>query len=259
MIVHFIGAGPGAPDLLTLRGAKLINESKMVMYAGSLVSEEILEHCQEGAEIINTAKLNLEEQEACYVKAKENDWDVARIHSGDPSVYGATAEQMQRLRNLEIPYKVVPGVSSFSAAAACLDAELTKPEVSQTIILTRTSGRASSVPEKEALDKLASHQASLCIFLSAPHLPQVVEDLKKHYAGDTPIALVHKATWPEEKIHRSTLDNIIGEVDLKDWRLSTLIMVGDVLRDDVPLESQLYSAKYSHRFRKAEKEKESAE
>lgn len=253
MKVFFIGAGPGAPDLITLRGIHILNEAPLVMYAGSLVSTEILKHCKSGAEIIDTSALNLEEQEACYLRAKENDWNVARVHSGDPAIYGAIAEQIRRLHQWEIAFEIIPGVSSFAASAAALNAELTKPKMSQTIILTRTSGRASPVPEKEALPLLATHQATLCIFLSGPHLPQIVKELLEHYSEGTPIVLVYKATWPQERIHRSTLGKIMGEIKVKDWALSTMILVGNVLSEALLEESKLYSAQYAHRFRRAKK------
>ena len=254
MKVYFIGAGPGAPDLITLRGAQILGRAQLVLYAGSLVSREMLMHCKPGAEIIDTAKLNLDEQEAQYVRARENGWDVARLHSGDPAIYGATAEQMRRLEKLEIAYEVVPGVSSFTSAAAVLGAELTKPEVSQTIILTRTSGRASPMPEGESLKSLAAHRATLCIFLSGANLPEVIADLLTSYAPETPVALVQKATWPQQKIHRSTLGSLIEGIKTGDWQLSTMLLVGNVLGNEPALESQLYSAGYSHRFRKAAKE-----
>ena len=161
MKVYFIGAGPGAADLITLRGSRALGSVRMVMFAGSLVSREMLQHCRAGAEIIDTSELDLDQQEECYLRARQNEWDVARLHSGDPAIYGATAEQMRRLDGIGIPYEVIPGVSSFTASAAILNAELTKPQISQTIILTRTSGRASPVPELESIDKLASHRATL--------------------------------------------------------------------------------------------------
>jgi precorrin-4/cobalt-precorrin-4 C11-methyltransferase len=251
MKVYFVGAGPGAADLITLRGAQVLARVPMVLYAGSLVSCEMLTHCRADAEIIDTAKLNLAEQEANYIRAREQAWDVVRLHSGDPSIYGATAEQMWRLDALEIEYEVIPGVSSFVAAAAVLNAELTKPEVAQTIILTRTSGRASRVPEKESLKSLATHRATLCIFLSGDNLPQVVADLLASYSPETPFALVQKATWPQEKIHRSTLGKMLDEINAHDWQLSTMLLVGEVLDEKLVAESRLYSAEYSHRFRKA--------
>ncbi len=253
MKVYFVGAGPGAPDLITVRGAQLLARAPMVLYAGSLVSRETLKHCRADAEIIDTAKLNLDEQEANYIRACEKSWDVVRLHSGDPAIYGATAEQMRRLDALEIAYEVVPGVSSFSAAAAVLNAELTKPEVAQTIILTRTSGRASRMPEKESLKSLAAHHATLCIFLSGANLPQVVADLlaSSCYSPETPFALVQKATWPQERIHRGTLGKMLEEIDAHEWQLSTMLIVGDALDEKFASESRLYSAEYSHRFRKA--------
>jgi precorrin-4/cobalt-precorrin-4 C11-methyltransferase len=251
MKVHFIGAGPGAADLITLRGARVLGAAKMVMFAGSLVSREMLDHCRADAEIVDTSALDLDEQEKCYVRARNLDWDVARLHSGDPAIYGATAEQMRRLDALEIVYEIVPGVSSFSASAAILHAELTKPEISQTIILTRTSGRASPVPPSVALEKLAVHRATLCIFLSGPHLPEIVASLRKHYPRETPIALVQKATWPQEKIWRGTLANALAELNAREWTLSTMMLVGEVLNNSAAAESRLYSAEYSHRFRSA--------
>jgi precorrin-4/cobalt-precorrin-4 C11-methyltransferase len=249
MKVYFVGAGPGAADLITVRGAQILARVPMVLYAGSLVSREMLTHCRADVEIIDTAKLNLDEQERHYIRARERAWDVVRLHSGDPSIYGATAEQMRRLDALEIEYEVIPGVSSFVAAAAALKAELTKPEVAQTIILTRSSGRASRVPE--SLKSLASHRATLCVFLSGASLPQVVADLLTSYSPETPIALVQKATWPQEKIHRGTLGKMLDEISACDWQLSTMLLVGEVLDERLVMESRLYSAEYSHRFRKA--------
>ncbi|AFZ67790.1 precorrin-4 C(11)-methyltransferase [Deinococcus peraridilitoris] len=251
MKVYFVGAGPGAPDLITLRGARLLAGARIVMYAGSLVPEAVLEHCRADAELIDTAALDLEEQQAVYARAREAGVDVVRLHSGDPAIYGATAEQMRRLERNGIPYEVVPGVSSFTAAAAALGEELTKPEVSQTIILTRVSGRASPVPEKEALAGLAAHRATLCIFLSGPQLPTIVEDLLAHYGPDTPIALVQRASWPEQRVHRSTLARILDEIRVSEWQLTTMCLIGEALDHQDGVESRLYSAAYAHRFRKA--------
>ncbi len=253
MKVYFIGAGPGATDLITIRGANILKKTQMVMYAGSLVSKEMLVHCHPKAEIIDTALLNLDEQEACYVRAEESNWNVARLHSGDPAIYGATAEQMRRLDRLKISYEIIPGVSSFLASAAVIRTELTKPEVSQTIILTRVSGRASAVPKSESLKSLAKHRATLCIFLSGTQLASVVGDLLKSYPPETPVALVQKVTWPQERIHRSTLGAVRAEVKERDWQLSTMMLVGEVLDDHHMTESKLYSGGYSHRFRKGKK------
>ena len=192
MKVSFIGAGPGAPDLITLRGARRLGECPLVLYAGSLVPEAVLEHAHPDAECVNTAPLNLDEQVALYRRAQAQDLDVARVHSGDPAIYGATAEQMRALRSLGIEYEVVPGVSSFTASAAVLGAELTRPGVTQTVILTRASGRASPVPDAENLRGLAAHRASLCVFLGGRQLPQIVTELLEAYAPHTPAALVQR-------------------------------------------------------------------
>ena len=251
MKVYFIGAGPGAADLITIRGADILSRAQLVMYAGSLVSEAILSHCRANPLIVNTAKLNLDEQVEHYLQAKEKNWDVARLHSGDPSIYGATAEQMRRLRELEIRYEIVPGVPSFASAAAVLDAELTKPNISQTIILTRASGRASPVPAKENLRSLAAHQATLCIFLSGANLSEVIDELLFHYSKDTPVALVQRASWPEERVHRGRLGELLNEIEPRSWALTTMLLVGQVLDENIVTESRLYSADYSHRFRRA--------
>jgi precorrin-4/cobalt-precorrin-4 C11-methyltransferase len=258
MKVFFIGAGPGAQDLITVRGAEILKRAPLVMYAGSLVPPEVLRYCRADAQIVDTAKLDLEQQEACYRRAQDLGWDVARVHSGDPAIYGATAEQMRRLDKLAIPYEVVPGVSSFTAAAASLSSELTKPGVSQTVILTRVSGRASPVPEKEALAKLAESGATLCIFLSGPHLRRIVTELRPHYPADTPVALVHRASWPDERSHRSTLGRLLTEVKAKEWRLTTLLLVGRVLSQEVSAESRLYAKDYPHIFRKVRKQRRTA-
>ena len=255
MKVYFIGAGPGAADLITLRGATLLGRVGMVLYAGSLVSKDMLVHCSEHAEIIDTAQLDLEQQQACYQRAQEQDIDVARLHSGDPAIYGATAEQMRRLDALAIDYEIVPGVSSFTAAAASIKAELTKPEVSQTVILTRVSGRASAVPDSEAIALLAAHRATMCIFLSGPHLKKIVADLRLHYPDDTPVALVYRATWPEERTHQSTLGRLLSEIKSSDWNLTTMLLVGEALSDHVPTESRLYAKDYTHIFRVVKKQK----
>jgi precorrin-4/cobalt-precorrin-4 C11-methyltransferase len=230
MKVYFIGAGPGAADLITLRGAAILGRVNMVLYAGSLVSRDMLAHCHADAEIIDTAHLDLEQQEACYRRAQAQGIDVARLHSGDPAIYGATAEQMRRLDALGIAYEIVPGVSSFTAAAASIKAELTKPEVSQSIILTRVSGRASAVPESESIALLAVHGATMCIFLSGPHL---------------------------KKIHQSTLGQLLAEIKTSDWNLTTMLLVGEALSNRLPAESRLYAKDYAHIFRVVKKPKTS--
>ncbi len=255
MKVYFIGAGPGAADLITLRGANILGRVNMVLYAGSLVPTAMLQHCKADAELIDTAELDLEQQEACYRRALEGDYDVARLHSGDPAIYGATAEQMRRLEALGIDYDIVPGVSSFSAAAASIKAELTKPEISQSIILTRVSGRASAVPELESIARLAEHQATMCIFLSGPHLKKIVADLRLHYPDDTPVALVYRATWPDERSYQGTLGTVLEETKKSEWNLTTMMLVGKALGADAQTESSLYSKDFTHIFRVVKKDK----
>lgn len=249
MKVYFIGAGPGATDLITVRGAKILAGVKVVLYAGSLVPAAVMEYCSNDAEIVDTSSLNLDQQCNYYLNAREQNLDVARVHSGDPSIYGALAEQMRRLEAAAIEYEVVPGISSFTAAAASLSVELTKPEVSQSIILTRVSGRASAVPELESIAKLAEHRATMCIFLSGPHLKKIVEDLLLFYPPDTPVALVYRASWPDERKHFSCLASILSEVNVNDWKLTTMMLVGEVLSSEHSAESRLYSAEYNHLFR----------
>ena len=254
MKVSFIGAGPGASDLITLRGANILGRVRMVLYAGSLVPLGMLQHCHD-AELIDTAKLNLDEQEACYRRAQVAGCDVARLHSGDPAIYGATAEQMRRLDALGIEYEIVPGVSSFTAAAAAIQAELTKPAVSQTIILTRVSGRASAVPETESIARLAEHRATMCIFLSGPHLKKIVTDLRLHYPDDTPVALVYRVTWPDQRTYQGTLGSVLKETKRKDWNLTTMLLVGAALGREAQTESSLYSKDFTHIFRVVKKKK----
>lgn len=258
MKVYFIGAGPGAADLITLRGARLLGEVDMVLYAGSLVPVAMLEHCKPGAELIDTAELNLEQQQDCYLRAQAAGTDVVRLHSGDPAIYGATAEQMRRLDALGIAYDIVPGVSSFTAAAAAIQTELTKPEVSQSIILTRVSGRASAVPESESIARLAEHRATMCIFLSGPHLKKIVTDLLLHYPPETPVALVYRATWPEQKSYQGTLATILKDTKRGAWNLTTMMLVGAALGKEQAAESSLYSKDFTHLFRVVKKPKKVA-
>ena len=255
MKVYFVGAGPGAADLITLRGARLLGSVRMVLYAGSLVPTDVLQHCAPGTELIDTAQLDLEQQQACYQRAREQDIDVVRLHSGDPAIYGATAEQMRRLDALGIAYEVVPGVSSFTAAAATVAAELTKPEVSQTVILTRVSGRASAVPELESIARLAEHQATMCIFLSGPHLKKIVTDLRLHYPATTPVTLVYRATWPDQRIYQGSLGTVLEETKRGSWNLTTMMLVGAALDKGKQVESSLYSKEFTHLFRVVKKSK----
>jgi precorrin-4/cobalt-precorrin-4 C11-methyltransferase len=251
MKVTFIGAGPGAADLITLRGARALAEAKLVLYAGSLVSTDMLAHCRRDTEIHDTASMNLEQQVAQYRRAQVHGWDVARLHSGDPAIYGAISEQMRALDELNIPYEVVPGVSSFTASAAVLKASLTRPEVSQTIIITRSEGRASAVPKGESLASLAQHGASMAIFLSGAGLPKAIEELLTELPPETPAAVVCKASWPQQKHHSATLGTLLDDIAPEDWKLSTMLLVGEALINTPGVTSCLYSPEYSHRFRKA--------
>lgn len=249
--VHFIGAGPGSPDLITLRGARLLSEADLVMYAGSLVPEAMLSHCKPECQRVDTAGLDLVGQREWYAKAKQEGWQVARLHTGDPAIYGAIAEQMDILNELGLTYAVVPGVSSFTACAAALKAELTRPEVSQTVIVTRGEGR-TPVPEREKLRSLAAHRASMCIFLSGQLLEDVVAELLTEYPPETPAALVHRVSQPPEKHHRAPLGQLLDGLDLREWRLTTMILVGDALGDDKTIPSRLYAPEFGHLFRRGQ-------
>ena len=248
MTVHFIGAGPGAADLITLRGRDIIASCPVCLYAGSLVPREILGHCPEGARIVNTAPMDLDAIVDEIRRAHEAGQDVARLHSGDLSVWSAMGEQMRRLRALDIPVSVTPGVPSFAAAAASLGAELTLPGLAQSVVLTRTPGRASSMPQGETLVNFAATGATLAIHLSIQNLVQVVADLTPAYGGDCPVAVVYRASWPDERILRSTLARIEGEMDDQIAR-TAIILVGPALGGEGFAESCLYSADYDRRYR----------
>lgn len=248
MTVHFIGAGPGAADLLTLRGRDIIAACPVCLYAGSLVPEEILSHCPVGAKIINTAAMDLDAIIAELHAAHSAGHDVARLQSGDLSVWSAMGEQMRRLRELAIPVSVTPGVPSFAAAAAALGSELTLPGLAQSVVLTRTSGRASTMPEGETLSNFAETGATLAIHLSIQNLAGVVQELTPAYGGDCPVAVVYRASWPDEQIIRATLDTI--ETALGDGISRTaIILVGPALSGDGFDESCLYSTHYDRRYR----------
>ena len=249
MTVHFIGAGPGAPDLLTLRGRDLIAACPVCLYAGSLIPPAILAHCPEGARIVDTAPLSLEEIEAEYLRAYRNGEDVARLHSGDLSVWSALGEQIRLLERHAIPYTVTPGVPAFAAAAAALGRELTLPEVGQSLVLTRTSGRASAMPEKEKLSAFAATGATLALHLSIHVVDRIVEELIPHYGADCPVAVIYRASWPDERIVRGTLATILGELQNAPMERTALILVGRVLGAEDFRASALYSAEYQRRFR----------
>ncbi|WP_104491428.1 precorrin-4 C(11)-methyltransferase [Paracoccus denitrificans] len=247
MTVHFIGAGPGAADLITLRGRDLIASCPVCLYAGSLVPQALLGHCPPGARIVNTAPMDLDQIIAEIATAHQAGHDVARLHSGDLSVWSAMGEQLRRLRELGIPYDVTPGVPSFAAAAAALGAELTLPGVAQSVVLTRTSGRASAMPEGETLANFAATGATLAIHLSVHVLDRVQAELVPHYGADCPVAVVFRASWPDQRIHRATLgtlDPAIGEGER-----TALILVGPALAAEGFDESRLYAGDYDRRFR----------
>lgn len=249
MTVHFIGAGPGAADLLTLRGRDIIAACPVCLYAGSLVPEEILDHCPEGAKIVNTASMSLdeiiEEIRAAHAESK----DVARLHSGDLSVWSAMGEQIRRLKAEGIPVSVTPGVPSFSAAAAALGAELTLPGLAQSVVLTRTPGRASSMPDGETLTNFAATGATLAIHLSIQNLDTVVADLSPAYGEECPVAVVYRASWPDEQIIRSTLSKIRADLEGSEISRTALILVGPALAGEGFDESCLYSHGYDRRYR----------
>lgn len=247
MTVHYIGAGPGAADLITLRGRDLIAASPVCLYAGSLVPEALLSHCPPGARIVNTAPLSLDEIMAEISAAHAMGHDIARLHSGDLSVWSAMGEQLRRLRQLGIPYDVTPGVPSFAAAAAVLEAELTLPGIAQSVVLTRTSGRASAMPEGETLENFARTGATLAIHLSVHVLADVVARLSPQYGADCPVAVVFRATWPDQRIVRATLGTI--ETAIGDGERSALILVGRALGAAGFEESRLYAGDYDRRYR----------
>lgn len=248
MIVHFIGAGPGAPDLITLRGRDLIAASPVCLYAGSLVPEALLSHCPPGAQIVNTASLSLDDIIAAIATAHAAGHDVARLHSGDLSVWSAMGEQLRRLRALNIPYDVTPGVPSFAAAAAALAAELTLPGVAQSVVLTRTSGRATAMPAGEDLVNFARTGATLAIHLSVHVLDKVITDLTPYYGPDCPVAVVWRASWPDQRIVRATLATLQTAIGAEMER-TALILVGHALGSDDFDESRLYAGDYDRRFR----------
>ncbi len=249
MSVHFIGAGPGAADLITVRGLNLIRRAGVVLFAGSLVPEAIVAEAAPEARVVDTAPLHLDEIIAEMENAHAKGLDVARVHSGDPSLYGAVAEQMRRLDALGIDYDVTPGVSAYAAAAAAMKSELTLPGVSQTIILTRTAVRSSDMPPGEELEALGRSGATLAIHLSVNNLAKVVRDLRPHYGGDCPAAVVYRASWPDERIIRGTLDDIRDKVKAADITRTALIMVGRVLGEDGFDDSRLYAADHHHVLR----------
>src|SRR5579862_4468939 len=249
MTVHFIGAGPGAPDLITVRGLALIERSPVCLFAGSLVPEAVVARAPAGARVVDTSALTLDEIVAEMREAHGSGLDVARIHSGDLSLYGAIAEQMRRLDELGIPYDLTPGVPAFAAAAAALGLELTLPGVVQTVILTRTAVRASPMPAGEELGQLAQSRATLAIHLSIANLAKVVRELAPIYGADCPVSVVHRASWPDQRILRGTLADIRAQVKSASMTRTAIILVGRALSAAGFAESRLYAPDHSHVFR----------
>jgi precorrin-4/cobalt-precorrin-4 C11-methyltransferase len=251
-MISFVGAGPGNVDLITIKGRRLLEEADVVIYAGSLVSKEHLEFCKEEAEFHNSASMTLEEVVEVIERSEKDNLKVVRLHTGDPTIYGAIREQMDLLDAKGISYEVVPGVSSFTAACASIKKEFTLPDVSQTIILTRIEGR-TPVPEEEDLESLAKHKASMAIFLSVQEIDRVVEKLVKGYGNDNvPVAIVYKATWEDEKIIFGTLKDIEEKVKKENINKMAQILVGNFIEGEYE-RSKLYDPSFTHKFRSASK------
>jgi precorrin-4/cobalt-precorrin-4 C11-methyltransferase len=253
MMVYFVGAGPGAPDLITVRGMELLKKSDVIIYAGSLVNPELLRYAKESCEIYNSASMTLEQVIGVMTVAHEQGKLVVRLHTGDPSIYGAIREQMDILDKLKIEYEVVPGVSSFCGAAAALRAEYTLPGVSQTVIISRIAGR-TAVPPKEEIAKLASHGATMVLFLSTGLLTELSGELiRGGYTPDAPAAIIYKATWPDEKVIRTTIKNLAPAAHENGIENTALILVGGFLSENYD-RSKLYDPTFTHGYRKSEKE-----
>ena len=258
MTVHFIGAGPGAPDLITLRGLKLIQFCPVCLYAGSLVPEEIVKAAPEGAKVMDTAPMHLDEIIAEIKAAHDKGQDVARVHSGDPSLYGAIGEQMRRLDALGIPYDVTPGVPAFAAAAAALKTEFTLPEVAQTVILTRTAMQSSKMPDGEELEKLGASKATLAIHLSVRNIPYIQRALIPHYGEDCPVVVGFRVSWPDQQFIHGTLADIAKKVRAEKLTRTALILVGHVLGHTTFRDSALYDAEHEHVLRNRKTAKKTA-
>ena len=251
MTVHFIGAGPGAADLITVRGRDLIARCPVCLYAGSLVPKELLVYCPPGARIVDTAPMSLDEIEVEFVAAHRNNLDVARLHSGDLSIYSALAEQIRRLDRLGIAYTVTPGVPAFAAAAAVLGRELTVPEVAQSVVLTRMRGRASAMPERETLTAFAATGATLVIHLAIQSLGEIVAELSPAYGEDCPVAVISRASWPEQRVFRAELGTIraVLAAEHDEVDRTAVVLVGRALAAQDFRDSALYDPDYRRRFR----------
>ena len=249
MTVHFIGAGPGAADLVTVRGRDLIARCPVCLYAGSLVPRDLVAYCPAGARVVDTAPMTLDEIEAEFVAAHAAGLDVARLHSGDLSVYSALAEQLRRLDRCGIPWDLVPGVPAFAAAAAALGCELTVPEVAQSVVLTRMPGRASAMPGAERLDRFAVTGATLAIHLAVIQIDRIVEELTPFYGGDCPAAVVVRASWPDQRVIRGTLADIAERLAAEPAERTALVLVGRALAAREFRDSALYDPRHHRRFR----------
>jgi precorrin-4/cobalt-precorrin-4 C11-methyltransferase len=248
MKVYIVGAGPGDPKLLTIRALELIRTCPVILYTGSLVPKIVLEEARPDATVLDSAGMTLDQIMAVLEVAQSNNHDVARVHTGDPSIFGSTAEQMRRMRAIGIEYEIVPGVSSFTAAAAALGRELTLPEVTQTVIVTRAEGR-TPMPPKERLAELGQHQATLVLFLSINLLAQIVEELSPHYGVDCPVAVVHRASWPDQQVLEGTLGDIRAKVKAARITSQSIVIVGRVLTCEDFADSRLYAADFHHGYR----------
>jgi precorrin-4/cobalt-precorrin-4 C11-methyltransferase len=251
MTIHFIGAGPGAADLITVRGRELLARCPVCVFAGSLVPPELLAHCPSGTRLVDSASMTLDQIEAEYVTAHASGLDVARLHSGDLAIFSALAEQLRRLRHLGIPYTLTPGVPAFCAAAALLGRELTVPTLVQSVVLTRVPGRASRMPEKERLASFAATGATLAIHLGVHAMESIVRELTPHYGADCPIAVVMRASWPDERLLLGTLADIQAQLAAAPMERTALVLVGRALAAEGFEESALYSPDYIRRFRNA--------
>lgn len=249
MTIHFIGAGPGAADLLTLRGRDLLASCPVCLYAGSIIPREILQHCPPTARLVDTAPMTLDDIEAEFRNAHAQGLDVARLHSGDLSIYSAVAEQIRRLRALDIPFTLTPGVPAFAAAAAVLEQELTIPELGQSVVITRISGRASKMPPRESLAAFGATGATLAIHLAIHALARIVESLTPFYGADCPVIVVERASWPDQRIVRGTLATIESLLAAAPIERTALVFVGPVLTATGFRESALYNPDYQRRFR----------
>ncbi len=253
-MIYFIGAGPGAADLITVKGKELLEKADLIIYAGSLVNPELLKYAKTGCVIMDSAKMTLEEVIAAMVPAAQQGKMVVRLHTGDPSLYGAYREQMDLLRSYNLEFDVVPGVSSFCAAAACLNAEYTLPNISQSVIITRMEGR-TPVPSKQKISDYAAHNATMVIFLSSGMLDKLQKELiKGGYDPKTPAAIVYKATWPDEKIIRCTVDTLADSAAKHKITKTALIAVGNFLGNEYD-RSELYNPAFTHGYRKADRSK----